>query len=168
VRQTRRRSLPVTSNAVGARNLRRVGSGATCAPRSLSRTGKRTARQNGRSGPGHTLEQREVHGRMLPELNGSGSPGIAEKPRRPTSREEKVKEDSPTNRAIPRSRQDSEGPVNCKRGRVRHGDVTSATRAGLRTLEGESDAPLATPGNRLAPQQVNILIARSEATATAP
>jgi hypothetical protein len=35
--------------------------------------------------------------------------------------------------------------VDCKRGGDRHGDVTTAARAGLRTLEGNSDAgPLAT------------------------
>jgi hypothetical protein len=39
--------------------------------------------------------------------------------------------------------QDSEGHADCTRGSDRRGDVTDAARAGLRTLEGTSDEPLA-------------------------
>jgi len=55
VRQARRRSLPATSCAVGARNLRR---GMSTRLHGLGR-----CKANGRSDSGHTLEQSEVHER---------------------------------------------------------------------------------------------------------
>jgi hypothetical protein len=67
VRQARCRSLPATSCAVGARNLRR---GMSTRLRGFGR-----CKANGRSGSGQTLEQSEVHERIRRKSNRFRRPG---------------------------------------------------------------------------------------------
>jgi hypothetical protein len=94
-RQARRRSLPATSCAVGARNPRR-GKSTQCAASA--------ARGRGRSGSGHTLEQSEVHERIWRELIGFRRSGArVGRPRRPASRGAKAREGSSTHATIPRT-----------------------------------------------------------------
>jgi hypothetical protein len=63
----------------------------------------RAARDGGRSGSGHTLEQSEAHERTPLECIIRVDLEPAERPRRPTPRGAKVREGSSTHRTIPRT-----------------------------------------------------------------